>query len=153
MTCSAHASKIELAFSEVDLVSRVEYNMIFPNPDDLKVIEGPFQISLKGVGKKKELEIRFEADEPEIFDFMANHLEIQYCILSHDGESSWSEWMYLSQLPLTIQLRDQRLPSPTNSGITSNSPAQFQLLVKFRVPQSVDIQPGFYQGECSLKIY
>lgn len=153
VTCSVYGSKIELDFTEVELVSRAEHSMIHPTPDPPKVVEGPFHVYLKGVGNKKELEIRFEVDEPEICALMIDHLEFQYCIVSNDGECQWSEWMYLNQLPLKILLRDQGLPSPIHPNMISDSPAQLQLLLKFRVPQSINIQPGVYLGECSLKIY
>lgn len=125
VTGSAWASQVDLEPAQVNLVTDFgdltyvrDYGFIpMPTPNDN--VQGPYRINLKGIGEKKELEINFQAMNPEVYALMANQLALQYCILSDGHESQWSEWNTLSQLPLKIKLRDQKPHSLTNpQGVT-----------------------------------
>lgn len=158
---SVWAESIEFDPAQIDLITSFDVKLYerdfgepipipMPTPND--IVQGPYRINLKGIGEKKELEINFQAANPEVYALMADQLAIQYCILSEGNEGQWSEWSVLSQLPLKIRFRDQNSQSLVNPQESNRSPKEVVVLIRIKVPQSLMPRQGVYQGEFLLKV-
>lgn len=152
-------AKIELDPAQIQLVTDFNGSMYqrdfgksmsmpMPNPN----VQGPYRINLKGIGEKKELEINFQALNPEVYALMANQLAFRYCIQSEGNEGQWSEWKNLSQLPLKIKLRDQKPNSPATPQVSNHSPKEVVVFIQIRVPQTLELRQGVYVGEFLLQV-
>ena len=151
--CSAAAgAQIELRESRVELVSGVDDFTYFRSMPETMSIQGLYQINLTGIGEKNQLEIEFKATDPKVYVLMANQIQIQYCLQAMEQEGQWSEWIPLNRLPLMIRLEDQGFHSITDLHRVKHSPDVIAVLLRFRVPHSIQLRQGVFEGEFIFRL-
>lgn len=144
----SRAEEINLGFNSININTLSSFRLVDLVDSDLNdkdyIIEGPYVITINNIRKNLRMKLNFSSSDWNSYQMITDKIQLQYRVVSSSEKTSWSQWFSLKSLPLLIYF---------NANENKNNFSERAMIyLQLKVPQSLDIRRGVYQGEFSLEI-
>lgn len=104
-------------------------------------IVGPVAVDINNIKKGTSCILKFSSPDEESYKIFRKEVFIQYQYVSFNEKGERSRWYSLKSLPIRISTGSQKEP-----------PDRVVIYFYIKVPQSILIRRGVYQGEFNIEI-